>query len=143
MLGYSYTTVFSQHEIDLYNRATKIVENIPEAVNGEVLRCHEVTRVISTLIGLPYTDGKFGAVEHSWLWTSTARDGEYPGNILDVYCVGRLPMVQLIGYGIPGVEFISSRSLYTCYPFPRKDILNTTVDTILYILREHGYVRVH
>lgn len=141
MLGYSYTNVFTQQEIEFHKRATQIVEKIPETVNGALLRCHEVTRVISTLIGLPYTDGKFGAVEHSWLWTSIERDGEYPGNILDVYCVGRLPMVQLVGYSIPGVEFISTRSLYSCYPFPRKDISLTTIDTILYILGEHGYVR--
>jgi hypothetical protein len=134
MLGYSYTNVFAQCEIALYNRAVKLVERIPETVHDKPLRCHEVTRAVATVLKLPYTDGKFGSVEHSWCWTSTALDGEYPGNILDVYCVGRLPMVQLIGYGIPGVEFISSRSLYSCYPFPRKDIRSTVVDTILYLI---------
>lgn len=134
MLGYSYTNVFTQFEIDFYNRAVKLVDKIPEMVNMKPLRCHEVTRAIATILGLPFTDGKFGAVEHSWIWTTTTLDGEYPGNILDVYSVGRLPVVQLVGYGVPGVEFISSRSLYSCYPFPRKDISQTTVDTIIYII---------
>lgn len=138
MLGYSYTSVFAQCEIALYNRAVKLVERIPETVHGKSLRCHEVTRAVATVLGLPFTDGKFGSVEHSWCWTSTECDGEYPGNILDVYCIGRLPVVQLIGYGIPGVEFISNRSLYSCYPFPRRDIRSTVVDTILYLIGKEG-----
>ncbi len=134
MLGYLYTNVFTQFEIDFYKRAVQLVDKIPESVNGNLLRCHEVTRAVATILGLPFTDGEFGAVEHSWLWTTIDLDGEYPGNILDVYCIGRLPVVQLVGYGVPGVEFISNRSLYTCYPFPRKDINQTTVDTIIYLI---------
>lgn len=134
MLGYSYTNVFTQHEIDFYNRAVKLVEKIPESVNMKTLRCHEVARAVGTILGLPFTDGEYGSCDHTWLWTTPGLDGEFPGNILDVYCIGRLPIVQLIGHSIPGVDFIANRSLYSCYPFPRKDINQTTVDTIIYLL---------
>lgn len=134
MLGYSYTNVFTQFEINFYKRAVELVEKIPERVNNELVRCHEVARVVGTILGLPVTDGKYGSVDHSWCWVSPDLDGERPGNILDVYSIARLPVVQLVGFGIPGVECISNRSLYVPYPFPRKDINQTTVDTIIYIV---------
>jgi len=57
-------------------------------------------------------DGKYGFVEHSWLWTKpiseckilTPRLG-FP-NILDVYCVGSLPLVRLVDGQHPSLPHV-------------------------------------
>jgi hypothetical protein len=43
------------------------------------------------VLGLDYQDGRYGIVNYTWLWTGTSR------NVLEVYAVGRVPMVQLVG----------------------------------------------
>ena len=68
----------------------------PHDLNGEWVRCHEVARVVATSLDLQMTDGFYGMADHSWIWTSEIRPFETPPNILDVYCPGRLPQVQLI-----------------------------------------------
>ena len=73
-------------------RANAFVHRIPNEVLAE-LRCHELARAVAHVLDLPVQDGSHGLVDHSWLWTGTRTA---PGNILDVYCVGRLPMVQLV-----------------------------------------------
>ncbi len=89
MRSYSETHVFSARELKILQQATEIVAGFP----GEPeLRCHEVARAVGHLLGLEVQDGKYGIVEHSWLWLTP----EPHTAILDVYCVGRLPQVQIV-----------------------------------------------
>ena len=96
----------------LLQRATALVERImdpheqthqgegPMVTAGplvEPYRCHEVARAVGQVLDLPVQDGWYGAVDHSWLWVHAGADPYgFGGAILDVYCVGRLPMVQLV-----------------------------------------------
>ena len=93
MIGYSQQEVFSMNDLTWMRHAQHIVAQLPEHPQ---VRCHEVARVVAMLcFGVEVVDGKFGAVEHSWLLT---RDKA----ILDCYAVGSLPMVQLVDPHIPG-----------------------------------------
>lgn len=88
-------TVIAQWEIDLFHKAEDIVRGLPfKDPMGRLVRCHEVARAVGRILGLPVQDGHFWTVEHSWLWTEEPR-GFMP-NIIDVYSVGRLPVVQLV-----------------------------------------------
>jgi hypothetical protein len=100
MRGYSATEVFSVWHQELRRKAEAGVEALPE-IDG--LRCHEVARAIGKWLplltgkslDLAVVDGRYGAVEHSWLQLSpTLPTRRCP--ILDVYAVGRLPIVQLV-----------------------------------------------
>lgn len=98
MRSYSETAVFDPGAVSLFRRATEVVAGFPDPGRGsEPWRCHEVARVVGRLLGLPFVDGLYGAVDHSWLslpWWSA---------ILDVYSVGALPLVRLVdlGRGLP------------------------------------------
>lgn len=102
MRGYSATTVFSEEEIRLLEEATMLV-GLVEDPEGAI-RCHELARAVGEVLGLEHQDGVFGYVDHTWLWTTLPRGSSGPGalytwklpNILDVYAVGALPMVQLV-----------------------------------------------
>ena len=95
--------VFTVREQKLLKVATELVARIPDQ---EGLRCHEIARAVGHVLGLEVQDGRFGAMEHSWLWTEPivryVGAGRYP-NILDCYAVGALPQVVLIqmGYLLP------------------------------------------
>jgi hypothetical protein len=96
-ISYSEREVFKPEEITLWRRATGLVARIPENLKNS--RCHEVARACAKLLNLPVQDGFYGFVDHSWCWTrpvphTVGRLG-FP-NILDVYCVGSLPMVRLV-----------------------------------------------
>ena len=80
----------SKEELRLCDKATELVSALPQS-HYETIRCHELARAIGQLLDCSVHDGLHGIVEHSWLWTRTTEP-----NILDVYCVGRLPMVQLV-----------------------------------------------
>jgi len=104
-------TVVPAGELDLLRRAQAMVASLPDEEVSGTVRCHELARAVGRALGLPVQDGKFGMVEHSWLWTREP-DGRQP-NIIDVYCVGSLPMVQLVDMGhflphnssyVPGAE---------------------------------------
>lgn len=89
--------------LDSLRVATLIVEAIAQLRPTEEIRCHEVARIVGLLLGLPIQDGKYGQVDHSWCWTNpvTISEGVQPCSpagtaILDPYCVGRSPMVQLV-----------------------------------------------
>jgi hypothetical protein len=99
MRSYSEEEIFSEAEVLLLQKATKVVAGL-NASGG--IRCHELARAIGWLLELEVQDGYYGFVDHSWLWTTrldlerviTPRLG-LP-NILDVYCVGSMPMVRLV-----------------------------------------------
>ena len=99
MRSYSELEIFTADELTLLAEATKAVEGV--SIGSEV-RCHELARAIGWLLELDHQDGYYGFVDHTWLWTTkyepekviTSRLG-LP-NILDVYCVGSLPMVRLV-----------------------------------------------
>lgn len=100
MRGYSDTNVFTRDEKELLSCAQRLMEVIEDDPN---LRCHEVARAIGQVLDLPHQDGAYGFVEHTWLWTSPPRAlenglplGWMMPNILDVYCVGSLPLVRLV-----------------------------------------------
>lgn len=134
MQGYSALEVFTGRELVLRESARRLVDLVPELqITGEVntIRCHELARAIGLMLHLPVTDGKYGPVEHSWCWTRQGQGGECPGNILDVYSIGRLPMVQLVEYSGHGSWVAPNRDLYRCYPFERSDIRDDVVKRLL------------
>jgi len=102
MKSYSERHFFAPPLIDLLEVAREFVEQVEWT--GDELRCHELTRAVGRFLGLPadcVQDGYYGFADHSWLWVPgpptdviTQRVG-WP-DILDVYCVGRLPQVQLV-----------------------------------------------
>lgn len=93
MKSHSEVRIFSRQEMESYHRAVVAVSQLPDIPN---LRCHEVARAVGMTLHLPIQDGHYGLIEHSWIWTKPWKWGTYPSNVLDVYCVGRLPQVQLI-----------------------------------------------
>jgi hypothetical protein len=134
MQGYSGTEIFESRDIDLFKYATRLVDKIPEDFlpAGEELRCHELARAVGSLLSIPFVDGRFGSVEHSWLWT---RQSERPV-ILDVYTVARLPMVQLIDYCAWQVR---ASDFYLISPFPRTDIKTAVIDSLLDFWSRAGF----
>lgn len=98
MISYSETNVFNAEELSLLGRATRMVARVAEPA-GERLRCHELARAVAQLLQLRVIDGKFGPVDHSWIVFPRKRHTMLHA-ILDVYAVGRLPMVQLVDGGV-------------------------------------------
>lgn len=104
MRSYSETNIFKPEALKLLRRASLLIEGLADRVDKTV-RCHELARAAGLVLKLPFQDGMYGFVEHTWLWTrplsrefgdGQAFDMRMGPNLLDVYCVGRLPMVQLI-----------------------------------------------
>jgi hypothetical protein len=125
---------FEAFELTLLDDASRLIESIPDEFADEnKLRCHELARAIGDFFDIPVTDGKYGSIEHSWCWTRKHQSGDSPRNILDVYAISRLPMVQLVDYGSFGCWAIPNRDLYKCYPFPRNDIKFEIVNALIAI----------
>lgn len=113
MRSYSEKSVFAKSIRAQFATATAFVERAREKPR-EVIRCHELARAAAVVLGLPpacVQDGYYGFVEHSWLWVPgppknpiTRRLG-WP-HILDVYCVGRLPQVQIVACDNPGLPHV-------------------------------------
>ena len=109
MKSYSERKIFLEQHVALMKHAQLLVEKIrpPLGVEDEI-RCHELARAVwqalvaegTSFIPGGVTDGHYGAVEHSWI---TLFIGGEP-TVLDVYCCGRLPQVQLIDVA-PTVPF--------------------------------------
>lgn len=95
--------IFSSKEMAWLRQAEAIVRLLPETTSdGDLIRCHEVARIVGSLLGLPVQDGRYGLCDHSWLWTrkpacrlDRLRVTGAP-RILDPYCVGSLPLVRLL-----------------------------------------------
>lgn len=114
MQTYSEREVFPQYEQLMFQRATRVVGVLPDTVNGQELRCHEVARIVAYVLGVGFVDGRYEiGAEHSWC---TFVDSPH---ILDVYTVGRLPPVQLVAV----VPTMPAR--YT--PGPRRDDIRELV----------------
>jgi hypothetical protein len=124
-----YSGAFSPISLERYKRAQKIVDAIPDGIEeleGFKIRCHELARVVSVCLEVPFVDGKYGAVEHSWLeWVDRTKHR----TILDVYAVGVEPMVQLVH------SPIGLLNLWQPGEF-RDDINFHVVDTLLSIVRD-------
>ena len=103
-ISYSEREVFTAGERDLLHRAEDCVIRIPSHLSDS--RCHEVARAVGFHLGLAHQDGFYGFVDHTWLWTAPfaapcyepSRNKTRIGfpHVLDVYCVGSLPMVRLV-----------------------------------------------
>lgn len=123
MRGYSATEVFHVDELLLLREAEGFVRRVDDP--GGEIRCHELARAFQSVWPewhgrkLEVVDGKFGIVEHSWIDVWCVRRKL----VLDLYSVGRLPMVQLI---VNDFKFL--------LPFvagaPRDDVRQDVVDAL-------------
>jgi hypothetical protein len=124
-----YTGHFSPISLARYEMACKLVAAIPDGIEeleGFKIRCHELARVASLILEVPFVDGRYGAVEHSWLeWVDRSKHR----TILDVYAVGQEPMVQLIH------SPIGLLNLWQAGEF-RDDTDFNVVDTLVSIVRD-------
>lgn len=120
MRGFAAMEIFENGWLDQWEIATEIVERVFDPDNE--VRCHELARAVHKAlcesVGEEFCtveDGKFGAVEHSWIRLD-------PNTILDVYKPGSYPMVQLIHYSglLPYWQNYKPRA-------PRDDINETKV----------------
>lgn len=98
MQGYA-EMVFTRDDRELLRQAQEIVSLLPP---DDRLRCHEVARIVAQILRLDVFDGYYGAIEHSWCMTPAR-------SILDPYCVGRLPMVQLVDNVIGAMPYTAER----------------------------------
>lgn len=98
---------FTLAERGLLRQAEHVVAALPDNdPDGEPLRCHEVARVVAHFIRRPVIDGRYGALEHSWLglqpdngdegYRDTVRRVSQHGKLLDTYAPGRVPQVMLV-----------------------------------------------
>ena len=117
--------IFSGADAQYLKHATALIDRLPSSYLAEnlfekklhVVRCHELARAVGRMFGLMVIDGKYGAVDHSWLM---------PGpHILDVYAVGRLPQVQLVS-----IETLLPHGMYRIGP-TREDIDTAFVQEIV------------
>lgn len=141
MKGYSAAEVFTARELQLLERATKLVAAVSDdtayVAGGAAIRCFELARAVGDVLHLPVVDGRFGLVEHSWLLTTLPNAARRVADfvprpsILDVYSVGRLPMVQLVDNAHWG---LSERVDYVAGGF-RRDINTGIVERLLYQMK--------
>jgi hypothetical protein len=129
MRGYSLTDHFHATEIEAWRTATRLVEELPDPFDCKEIRCHELARALGAILDLPYEDGLYGAVNHSWLWTKS-KDNRLR-SVLDVYSVGSLPLVQLKDVMTP---CLMNRELYR-YPRTYTDINEGLVITLIDFFR--------
>lgn len=124
MENYAESEVFKAEEVRLWRQAVRFVEALPD----EKFRCHELARAIGRLLNLEVQDGRYGFVEHTWLWTTPFEEKCRLPNVLDVYIPGALPQVQLIH---------TDRSFLPVnyrWDHPRDDIQQDVVDRLCQIL---------
>ena len=119
---YAETEVFSDAEHGLLRDVALLVDLVPHKWNGDWVRCHELARFVARVDNLQVVDGKCNLVEHSWLLTPER-------NILDVYAVGRLPMVQFVDR-----ELAYRGRFYEAGP-DRTDIRHDVITSIAYVVR--------
>jgi len=98
-ISYAEREIFTARELDLWRRAERLIEAVPSTLAES--RCHELARAVGRVLDLPHQDGFYGFVDHTWLWTRPLEVRRTVGRIgfphvLDVYCVGSLPMVRLV-----------------------------------------------
>jgi len=108
VIGYALREVFSKREIDLRYNAETLVAITPYEIDGELVRCHELARAVGKVLKLEHEDGRYGFVEHTWLWTEPKMNEKFHApwflpNVLDVYVPGGVPQVQLVHMGASGL----------------------------------------
>lgn len=136
MRGYSEAEIFTADQVAAWREAARLVSLLADPLF--TLRCHELARALAARLGLCVQDGQYGIVDHSWLLFDpaakrTPREVEGLGRvfrirplvILDAYCVGRLPMVQLVC-----LECKLPHDGYRCGP-DRTDVRGRDVDWCL------------
>ena len=104
MISYSEREIFTRTEVATLQFAQLIVDHCSYFEPGsteEPVRCHELARVVAIFLGTDFQvqDGRFGFVEHSWIWMghlNTAKGRLGLPKILDVYVPGSLPQVQIV-----------------------------------------------
>lgn len=130
MRGYSWTDkVFEMTELFAFDRVSVVMRKLPERDrSGEPLRCHEIARAMRRVLSAApgqedwiTVDGQYGPIDHTWL--VRPRSGRAPV-ILDVYAVGRLPLVQLV------LAHVNLGSLYRPGA-PRVDIRSEVIEDIV------------
>jgi hypothetical protein len=106
--SYAERQVFPDIAKAVWADAVSLIQRVSSRHGNEV-RCHELARAAQKALfdlnehrlrvnnaALTLADGKLWAIEHSWLYCEW-RDAATPRRcILDVYCPGRMPQVQLI-----------------------------------------------
>jgi hypothetical protein len=90
MKSYSERQVFPGWARRDLHIAMGVVNALDDHERPDFIRCHELVRVVRPFLSERWrtVDGRFGAADHSWL--------QREGYVLDVYAVGRVPMVQLV-----------------------------------------------
>ena len=121
MNGYAFTSVFQSTDIVAFDKATEIVEWLPEHHDNTPLRCHEVARIVAGVLAADIgsavvVDGWYLGpaqirIEHSWV--QLRHDV-----ILDPYCPGRMPPVALVNAPYKSCNWTK----YRASPEPRADI---------------------
>lgn len=117
MRSYAERAIFHATAMHVWADAVDIIKRVSDRHGNEV-RCHELARAaIYALVALDQqrmydanailelVDGKLYAIEHSWIvyrWLDLISPRRF---IIDVYCPGRLPQVQLID----GDHFVVAR----------------------------------
>jgi len=113
VISYAEKEVFSEEEIYLLLQAQVLVAKAPYQIGGEPIRCHELARAVGKFLKLPHQDGRFGFVDHTWLWTTAPEARLTPWvipNVLDVYVPGSVPQVALVhtASGLPTRYMLTS-----------------------------------
>jgi len=126
VISYSEVHIFRPPQLRAFRLATAVVYNVQDP--DLKIRCHEIVRAVWNVLAsrqikdikIRIVDGHYGDIEHSWLMLDN--------DVLDVYCCGALPMVQLIAPQVrdmPPLKFIYRPSLY-----PRDDIRQDVVEQL-------------
>lgn len=108
MRSYAERTIFHETAMAIWADAVDLVARISKHYGNEV-RCHELARAARRALQdlnarkltaanaeLLLYDGRLWSIEHSWLVYHWRDDVAPKRFILDVYCPGRIPQVQLI-----------------------------------------------
>lgn len=145
MKSYSEThKVFTPLMVEYLHHAENIVKLLPDKIEGNLVRCHEVARVVQRALKryvsfknltTAVLDGRCGPMPHSFILVTEIvyTDAHQHKAILDPYCVGRLPQVQLVSLMPPHLE------LYKPGPLMSDDINHRHIDIMADVLRPDGY----
>lgn len=108
MLTYAEREIFSPEAIAIWVDTVKAVFKVSKDWGNE-LRCHEMSRAVYRVLHdisfqnlkrgmmtLHSQDGDLFTVQHSWLVLREIKPDNPVCSILDPYCPGRMPGVQLI-----------------------------------------------
>lgn len=151
MIGYAAREIFTAEHLGKLTRAERLVSLAPEweeylldwgppteVKDPTPIRCHELARAVGKILELPVQDGKYGFIDHTWLWLAEPEqvaEAMETGlrymmpNVLDVYVAGSLPMVQLYHAELSGLP-----RQYSWGP-ERTDIRVDIVDRLIRLLR--------